>query len=205
MNKKGIIALIVAVVLIVIGFMIFRSDDAVSPEDLNYIPPAPEGVDREDYAPVTSENTDTTLLGRLGRASVSATEDGSRVALVDGAAQFTIAGTNTRGTVTLGNVAVEKAYGSRNDVLASLTVNSGSAGTHGYVVLFEDRNNALTDRSYAFIGDRAVVTGIRTDEVADTNIDYVVSVSYRDYEGVNRTKILVVENGAFNPAKEISL
>lgn len=206
MNKKGIIALVVIIVLVVLGFSLFGGDDvATNPGTDGTSTPVeiPAGVEAEDYAPVTSEQTDTTLLGRLKRASVSATEDGSRVALSNGTATFTIAGTSDKGTITLGDVAVETKAGGRNDVLATLTVKAGNANSYGYVVLFEDKSGSLADRSYALIGDRVTITGVRADDVGDA--DYVVSVSYRDRDGANRTKILVVENGAFNAAKEISL
>ena len=217
MNKKGIIAIVIIVVLVVIGFLVWgRSNKTSVDNQTRGTKPTelPTGVNKDDYAPTTKDTTDTSLLGRLKNAFVSASETGTRVALQNGSAKFTDG--EVKGTVTLGDIAVEKTIGSTNYALASLSVNSGGSGTYKYVVLFEDKNGTLTDKSYSVIGDRVSITGIRADMVTDAagKAQLVVTVSYLDHDRgeplsanptVPHTKILVVENGEFNPAKEINL
>lgn len=207
MNKKGIIAIVAIIILVIIGFSTMGGDkttveNVATTEPKNDSVPA--GVTKDTYAPVTKDSTDATLLVRLKSASVSAAETGNRVALTNGTAKFTEG--SVKGTITLGDVAVEKEIGGVKYVLASLSVNSGGAQILQYVVLFEDRNGTLTDKSYALIGDRTKISGIRADAVSDASgkPQLVVSVSYSE-GSTARTKILVVENGIFNAAKEISL
>ncbi|HEY4500384.1 MAG TPA: hypothetical protein VJH25_01175, partial [Candidatus Paceibacterota bacterium] len=137
-------------------------------------------------------------------------ESGDRTALVKGKAQFT--SENVKGTIVLGDVAVEKVVGDTKYVVTSLSVNSGGSGTFHYVVLFEDKDGNLTDKSYSLVGDRVKITGLRADDVSGGGL--IVSVSYMDHDKgeplsasptVPRTKILVVDGGVFNSAKEINL
>jgi len=209
MNKKGIIAIIVIIILAAAGYALSRnsvkapaSSGEVASSTVTEIP---AGVTKDDYAPVTKDSTDTTLLGKLKKASVGVSEDGTRVALVNGTATFTVAGSSVKSTVTLGDVAIEKTSGSRNDIVTTVAVaNSGSINT--YVVLFEDKNGGtLADKSFSLVGEGVKVTGIRADQVSDSTIDYIVSVSYTDKSAKAHTKILVVEAGIFNSAKEINL
>jgi hypothetical protein len=205
MNKKGVIAIIVIIILVVIGYSIWGgSSTSVSNETGTNTPVVvPEGVTKETFAPVTKDTTNTTLIGRLKSASVSATESGNRAALSNGTAKFTEG--SVKGTITLGDVATEKTVGGVKYVLAPITVDTGGSA-YQYVVLFEDKNGSLTDKSYSVIGTNAKVTGIRADEVSDASgkPQLVVSISYTQ-SGASRTKLLVVENGIFNPAKEINL
>ncbi|MBI5134402.1 MAG: hypothetical protein HZA81_03415 [Candidatus Taylorbacteria bacterium] len=218
MNKKGIIALVVIIVLAIVGYMVWGgSETTVNNEPAggsNEPIEVPEGVSKDDFAPVTKDTTDTSLIGRLKVASVAAAETGTRVALANGKASFSEG--DVKGTITLGDVAVEKEVGGTKYVIADLAVNSGGSGTFKYVVLFEDSKNVLTDKSYAIIGDRVSITGIRGDVVSDASgkAQLIVSVSYLAHDqgeplsskpSVPRTKILVVENGMFNPAKEINI
>ncbi len=209
MNKKGILAALVIIVLAVVAVKAFKGGDVTAPSTSTSTPSTttevPAGVTKDDFAPVTKDSTDSTLLGRLKRTSVGVSEDGTRIALSNGKATFTVPGTKTTGTAALGDIAVEKAEGSRKDVLASLAVNNGGSATYSYVVLFEDNGSTLADKSYAVVGENVTVTGVRADDVSDASIDYIVSVSYKDKAGAARTKILVVQGGAFNPAKEINL
>ena len=130
MNKKGVIALIVVIILIIIGYSLWGgAESTVSNQTVNSAPVVvPEGVTKETYAPVTSGTTDTTLIGRLKSASVAAAETGSRVALVNGTAKFTEG--NVKGTITMGNVAVEKEIGGVKYALTSIGVNSGGNSTY---------------------------------------------------------------------------
>lgn len=216
MNKKGILGLIIIVILGIAGYVIFGgsntssvSNTSDSTDSTNTAP-----VSKDTYAPITKDSTDSSLLGRLKNASVSAAETGTRVALSNGSAKFSDG--DVKGTITLGDVAVEATASGVKYVVASLSVNSGGSGTFKYVVLFEDKNGTLTDKSYAIVGDRVNVTGVRADVVADTKgaQQVVVSVSYLDHDKgealsstptVPRTKIFVVENGEFNSAKELTL
>ncbi len=217
MNKKGILGLIVIVILGVIAYVIWGGTTSSSvdntPSSTNTNTNTSTAT-KEDFAPVTKDSTNTTLLGRLKVASVAAAETGTRVALANGTAKFSDG--DVSGTITLGDVAVETSVSGAKYVVASLSVNSGGSGTYKYIVLFEDKNGALTDKSYVLIGDRVNITGVRADVVADAKgvQQAVVSVSYLDH-GKNeplsaapttaRTKILVVEDGAFNSAKEITI
>jgi hypothetical protein len=206
MNKKGIIALVVVIVLAVLAYVALGKDDAavVDNGSNNATSTVPEGVDKSDYAPVTSASTDTTLLGRLKKASVGVTEDGKKVALSNGTATFTIDGTTEKATVTLGSIAIEQTVGARKDVLATVSV-SQKGGNYTYVVLFEDKAGVLTDKSYGLVGQDIAVTGIRADAVAESgDTEYVVTTSYTA-SGASKSKFFIVEKGSFNLAKTIEL
>lgn len=217
MNKKGILGLLVIVILGVIAYVIWGGTNSTSVSNTTGTTPSTStntSATKDDFKPVTKDSTDTTLLGRLKSASVAAAETGTRVALADGTAKFSDG--DVKGTITLGDVAVETSVGGVKYVLATLSVNSGGSGTFKYVVLFEDKNGNLTDKSYGIIGDRVNVTGVRADLVSDTKgtQQVVVSVSYLDHDKgeplssaptVSHTKIFVVEDGSFNSAKEITL
>lgn len=205
MNKKGIIALVAIVILVAIGYMAFGGKSTtVDNGNGNATSTVPAGVDKSDYAPVTSASTDTTLLGRLKKASVGVTEDGKKVALSNGTASFTIDGTSEKATVTLGSIAIEQTVGARKDVLATVSV-SQKSGNYTYVVLFEDKAGVLTDKSYGLVGQNATVTGIRADAVAESgDTEYVVTTSYTA-SGASKNKFFIVEKGMFNLAKTIEL
>lgn len=216
MNKKGIIVIVIIIVLAVVGYMVWGGSGSTTTNE-----PAPvttgtvstETVDKDTYAPVTKETADVSLINRLKSASVAAAETGARVALVNGKATFSEG--DVKGTITLGDVAIAKSVGSANYVLSTLSVSTGATGTFYYVVLFEDKAGTLVDKSYALIGDRVSVTGIHAEVVTDKQASVIaVSASYLDRDkgepmtakpSVSRTKILVVEGGEFNAAKEISL
>lgn len=202
MNKKGIIVIIVIIILVIAGYMIWGGKGSTSvsntPADTSSAP-VPAGVTKDTFAPVTKDTVDTSLLGRLKSASVSAAETGSRVALVGGKAQFSSDG--VKGSIALGDVAVAHTLGGVNYVVTTLGVTTAGS-TYQYAVLFTDANGTLTDQSYDVIGSGATVTGVRADEVSG---GLVVTVSYKDSKGATHSKILVVENGAFNPVKDINL
>lgn len=204
MNKKGIIALVVVIVLVVIAYVAFGKDDvAMDNGSNNSTSTAPVTGDASDYAPVTSESTDMTLLGRLKKASVGVTEDGKKVALSNGTASFTIDGTSDKATVTLGTVAIEQVVGTRKDVLTTVTV-SQKGGVYTYVVLFEDKAGVLTDKSYGLVGEGVTVTGLRADSVTESGaVEYVATVSYTTPSA--KSKFFIVESGSFNLAKTIEL
>lgn len=211
MNKKGIIALVVVVVLIVIGFTMFGKDDVTvnnpTATSTNTGTPntnVPAGVTKDTYAPVTT--TDTTLMGRLKKASVGVTEDGKKIALVDGKASFKVEGSADTITATLGNVAIEQTVNGRKDVIATVAVDYGARGTYTYIVLFEDKGGALSDKSYGETGSDISITGLRADAVTDSgSVEYVVSASYKTRNNSARSTFFVVESGVFNLAKTISL
>ncbi|MBX4209194.1 hypothetical protein KW799_00640 [Candidatus Parcubacteria bacterium] len=201
MNKKGIIAVVI-VILAIAGFVVWggKGSSTVVNNPVGETPAAnvPAGVTKDTYAPVTKDTADTSLLGRLKSASVAAAETGSRVALANGKAQFSAEG--VKGTVTIGDIAVAKTVGGANYVVTTLGVNTGGS-TYQYAVLFTDKNGTLTDQSYALIGSGTVIKGVRADEISG---GLVVTITYTA-AGKNKTKILVVENGLFNSAKEINL
>ncbi len=200
MNKKGIIAVIVLIIVVIVGYKAWGGSSASVTNTGSEAPVSvPAGVTKDTYAPVTASTADTSLLGRLKSASVAAAETGTRVALVNGKAQFAAEG--VKGTITLGDIAVAKSLGGANYAVSTIGVASGSAITQ-YAVLFQDQNGVLVDKSYAIIGSNAKVTGLRADEIAG---GLVVTVSYTDMTGKSRSKILVIEGGEFNSAKEINL
>jgi hypothetical protein len=213
MNKKGILGLIIVIALVVVAYMAFGGKGSTvtnttgTPDTTNK---APEGTTKDAFAPVTKDNTDTSLIGRLKNASVAATETGNRVALSNGTAKFSEG--DVKGTITLGDAAVEVTVGGVKYALTSIAVNPGASGTFKYVVLFEDSNGTFVDKAYALIGDRVNVTGIRADAVSGDQV--AVSVSYLDHDKgeplasaptVPHTKIFVIEKGMFNEAKTITL
>lgn len=204
MNKKGIFIVIVVIILAIVGYR-FMSSKTSTAVDNNTAPAevvseVPAGVTKDTYAPVTKDSTDNTLLGRLKSVSVDVTEDGSKITLADGKADFTVSGSSVKGSVLLGDVAITKTVKDRTDVLAAFSVSTGSTKT-AYVILFADVAGKLTDKSYAFMGPGATITGMRADDIASDG-DYVVSVSYKDAKGAH-TKLLVVANGEFNLAKSV--
>jgi len=205
MNKKGILSIIVIIILIVIGYYAFGSKSDVTVGNGVETPvvnvEVPDGVTKDTYAPVTKDSTDTSLIGRLKSASVGVSEDGSKVTLAGGKADFTVSGSSVKSSVLLGDIATTNTVGGRTDAIASLSVITGSTKT-AYVVLFEDKAGTLSDKSYAMIGVNATVTGLRADELSSGG-EYVVSVSYKDSKG-NHTALLVVENGAFNLGKTVN-
>jgi hypothetical protein len=204
MNKKGILIVVVLIILAVVGYYAMGSNTTTventdtTGEVVNENIPA--GVTKDTYAPVTKDSTDTSLIGRLNSVSVGVTEDGTKIALAGGKADFTVSGSSVKGSVSLGDIAISKTVGTRTDAIASLTVTTGSTKT-AYVVLFADEAGALSDKSYAVIGAGATVTGLRADDIASDG-DYVVSVSYRDAKGAH-TKLLVVAKGEFNLSKSV--
>jgi hypothetical protein len=205
MNKKGIIIVVILIVLAIVGYYVMGSKTDTTVENTGtpaeVVPTeVPAGVTKDTYAPVTKESVDTSLVGRLKSVSVGVTEDGTKITLAGGKADFTVAGSSAKGAVVMGDVAISKTVGSRTDVLASLTVSAGATKT-AYVALFEDKAGVLSDKSYAVIGAGATVTGMRADDIASEG-DYVVSVSYKDAKGAH-TKLLVVDGGEFNLAKSV--
>lgn len=204
MNKKGIFIVVALVVIAIIGYYAMGSktgttvENTGTPTDSGVEVPA--GVTKDTYAPVTKDSTDTSLVTRLKSVSVGVTEDGTKITLAGGKADFTVSGSSVKGSVAMGDVAITKTVGSRTDVLATLVVSTGSTKT-AYVVLFDDKANVLSDKSYAAIGEGATITGMRADDIASEG-DYVVSVSYKDAKGAH-TKLLVVAGGEFNLAKTV--
>ncbi|HVU06449.1 MAG TPA: hypothetical protein VHE10_01505 [Candidatus Paceibacterota bacterium] len=198
MNKKGIIAVIVIIILAVAGYMVWggKGSSTVSNPVVTTPVEVPEGVTKDTFAPVTADTADTSLLGRLKNVSVSAAETGSRVALVNGKASFNADG--VKGSIALGDTAVEASMGGSKYVFTTIGVTTGPT-TYQYAVLFTD-NGTLADQSYNLIGSNVTVTGIRADEVSG---GLVVTVAYKQ-GGTAKNKIMVVENGAFNPAKDIN-
>jgi len=211
MNKKGVITIIIIIILVVVGFMVWGGDKtAVTNDGTGSTKVTDDGaVTRDDFKTTDKDSTDTTLLEKLKNSSVMVSESGNRVALSGGKASFSSEG--VKGTVVLGNVAVEKTIGNTKYVVTTLSVNSGGSGTFHYIVLFEEKDGNLVDTSYSLVGDRVKVNGLRADEVAG---GLVVSATYLDHDKgepmsaaptVPRTKILIVEGGMFNSAKEITL
>jgi hypothetical protein len=203
MNKKGIIAAIVVIILVIGGYMLWggkSSSTSYAPSGATATVTLPGGAttSKDAFAPVTKDTADASLVGRLKSVSVSAAETGSRVALVDGKAQFDAGG--SKGSLALGDIAVEATLGSVKYAFTTIGVAVGGV-TYQYVVLFTDDNGALTDQSYDVLGQGVQVTGLRADALAD---GLAVTATFKYAAGNPHSKILVVENGAFNPAKDVS-
>lgn len=204
MNKKGIIAVIVIIILVILGFTMWGGNEtSVNNPGGSDTENLPE-VTKEELAPTTKDNTNKDLLGRLKSASVSATESGNRVALVNGTAKFTEG--EVKGTITLGDIVVQKDIDGTVYDLAPLSVSTGGSGNFKYVVLFEEKSGSISDKSYALIGDRVNITGIRADVVSGPKGEpqMVVTVSYLGHDQgeplssaptVPMTKILIVKDG----------
>lgn len=202
MNKKGIIAVIVIIVVVIIGYKVWGGGTASTVTNSDTGTPAvtvPAGVTKDTYAPVTGATADTSLVARLKSSSIAAAETGTRIALVNGKADFSAEG--VKSSVTMGDIAVAKTFGGADYAVTTFGVMSGNSTTQ-YAVLFQSQGGTLSDKSYAVVGEGAKITGLRADEVSG---GFVVSVSYTDVKGKTHTKILVVEDGAFNSAKEINL
>ncbi len=204
MNKKGIIAVIVIIILVILGFTMWGGNETSVNNPGGSDTENPPEVTKEELAPITKDNTNQSLLGRLKSASVSATESGNRVALVNGTAKFTEG--EVKGTITLGDIVVQKDIDGTIYDLAPLSVSTGGSGSFKYVVLFEEKGASISDKSYALIGDRVNITGIRADVVSGSKGEpqMVVTVSYLGHDqgeplssapSVPMTKILIVKDG----------
>ena len=211
MNKKGIIAIVVVIVVVLAGYMIWGGKSSTSvttnPSTPNQAVNQPSSNTPDNNAAptvslpagVTKDTTDASLMTRLSSVSVDAAETGSRIALVNGKAQFSTG--SVQSSIALGNIATETTFGGASYVFATLGVSTGDSNSQ-YAVLFSDNNGTLTDQSYDLIGSGVQVTGLRADQISG---GLVVTVTFTDASGAAHSKILVVENGAFNPAKDISL
>lgn len=153
------------------------------------------------------QKTDPALLERLENVSVTASEDGRKVELAGGEAEFSIEG-GEKGKVELGGVATEKTFGVRKDALAVIEVDSGTDASR-YLVLFTEENGAFVEKSIAFLGDADVKSIITTDLNAGGAEEYVATVTalVKDANGENvqKTYIFTVENGSFNLAKSLEI
>ncbi|HEU5114350.1 MAG TPA: hypothetical protein VFT82_01130, partial [Candidatus Paceibacterota bacterium] len=158
MNKKGIIAIIVIIIIVVAAYFIWggKGSTTVTNDQGTATVQVPAGVTKDTFAPVTKDTADATLLGRLKGVSVAAAETGSRVALVNGKAQFDADG--VKGALALGDVAVEATYNGTTYAFTTLGVTLGSK-TYQYAVLFTDTNGTLADQSYDLVGSGIQVTG----------------------------------------------
>jgi len=210
MNKKGIIALVV-VVLAIIGFFVFGKgepttvNNEVNSENPAPVAEVPAGVTKDDYKPVTQATSDTSLVSRLKNTSVGISEDGKKIGFINGTATFTSEGASSQTVAKVGDIAVEQSKSGRNDVLATVSLTTGGVSST-YLVLFLDNGTAgLYDKSYSLVGTNINVTGIRADSVADSNIDYVVSVSYTDSKKAAKSKLFIVAGGMIDSARTIEL
>jgi hypothetical protein len=202
---KKIIILVVVVALGYIGYSFMKSPSSYTVETV----PTTNGTETKESAtnnsPVMETKTDSKLIQRLGTASVSVAEDGTKVNLLNGTATFSTPDSNAKNTVSMGNVAVAKTFGKRNDVIA--VVNLNSSGTLSqYLVLFGDNGTNLEQQSIAYLGQGLDVKSIIATDLPGSGEDYVVSVSANTQKpGKTATFIMPVKDGAFDTAKAISL
>ncbi len=198
---KKLVIVLVIVVAAVGGYFLFSSDKNGLSGDSN------------NTGNIEVQKTDPTLIERLANARVTASEDGNKVKLVNGEATFPVAG-GGKGKVSIGDVATEKIYNGRNDILAIINVDPGTGEEFQYLVLFEDKDGAVEEKSIAFLGSAIVKSVVATDIGSKGAEEYVVSLSavVRDpgepagaKPSLLKNYIFMVEKGTFNFAKSIEI
>lgn len=195
--KKLLIVLVI--VLVAVGaFFLFSSDKSGSSTT-------------QSIGDIEVQKADPTLIGRLDNVFVTASEDGNKVKLTDGKATFDVG--DEKGRVSIGDVATEKESNGRKDILAVVNVDPGTGENFQYLVLFEDKDGTVEEKSIAFLGSAVVKSIVATDLGGGTE-EYAVAVSavVRDpgepagtKPSISRSYIFVVEKGVFNFAKSIEI
>lgn len=211
---KKIIIVIVLIALGVWGYTAFskKSSEPTTPTDTTI---GGAIIEEETKTPVVETvKADPKVIDSIKNASVTASEDGKKVSLVNGKAEFSVEG-GAKATVSLGEVAIEKMFGSRKDVLAVVNVNQGEKGTLQYLVLIDVKTSGAVEKSIVFLGTNVDVKSIvATDLGSKTGEEYVAVVTILDRKAgeaitakptVQKTLIFTVEKGVFNIEKSISI
>ncbi len=179
MNKRAILILVGAAVLIAGGLILIRAHRG--PEARLRA----ENKKVEAYASSTEKRVDVAVV-TLDKHGV--------YQLKDGFATFpgqTLSG----GTVTLDGPIVTSFVPSadpkkspRLDALVHMAVDEGNSVPADYVTLFQDRGDVAIEKSHIFIGHKAVVQSIKilppeagTDQEYQVNIIYLVRNAGEDY------------------------
>jgi len=169
-----------------------------------------------NYANSTSE--------RIAKGVVTLPDDNLVVGLENNKGIYEFSGTKTTGIVTiydkyLTTKFVEGVNGGqapRLDAIVPMHVSLDSQGDSMYIVLFNDRGDAVIEKSYARIGNRTAIVQSITALPADENIkgeEYKVSVVYK-LEGrakdsdmivsIPKEVIIPVVDGHFDPDRTVS-
>jgi hypothetical protein len=212
---KKIIAIVILVALAVWGYMAFSGKETVPAESTETTTEVSTNTNTETVPAIEVVKADPKVLALLKNVSVTASEDGNKVALVNGKAEFSIEGSSTKGSVSLGEVAIEKTFGSRKDILATVNINPASSGTSQYLVLFENKTSGVVEKSIVFLGDKLEVKSITTTDLGSkTGEEYVALVTVLERKqgepmsakpSVQKIFIFTVEKGVFNTAKSLSI
>lgn len=115
---------------------------------------------------------------RMERADVSVPDIGTGVTLHNGTSRFELSpGADAPGVITLQDTKALVWEGSdRTDVVGLFSVAPGGSGTFYYLILFEDKDGKLVQRSYALLGDRVRVEDMRLRIVENEQVDYEIAV-----------------------------
>lgn len=203
MNKKTIVMAVVALALVGgIGYLAFGGDKnestfpGVNDGSKNVKVEAPADAPKLEVA-------DNALVTKLEgvKLDLAEFEVVGGTELVKGQATFPVGDTGTKGTVSLGKVAIEKAIGGKSFAVATLDISiSGKAYT--YVALFETVGGSFIQKSIEFLGEGVEVRNIAA---ADTSASDFAVVASTVVGGSTRQIILSVEGGVINSAKTIAL
>jgi hypothetical protein len=162
---------------------------------------ASENTNTENNAaPVKADGK---ILEKLRNVTVTASEDGGTVTLSGGEADFSIEGSNKKGSVALGGSAAEIKIGSRTDIISFITVNPGNGQ---YLVLFEDKGNTPIQKSLVFLGNNVTVSEIITAPLGGGKGGPEYAISVKGVEkGFETTFIYSVVNGEIDAGKAIKI
>lgn len=124
---------------------------------------------------------------RLQNAAITIPETNQLVGLTHGNGKFETGSSANVGTLTVLTPIVTKfipgvlhTNSPRIDILAPMAINYGGSGNFIYIVLFNDTGQAAIEKSYAFLGDRVIITSINLIE-AQGNEEYRAAVTYLDH------------------------
>lgn len=205
---KKLIIVVVVIILAVLGYNLYKGSTTSSV--VNSVPSTTDNssTDSKDTTSskpsVVETKTDSKLIEKLGNASVSVSEDGSKVNLLNGSATFTTAESNSKSTVSIGTAATTKTFSNRKDIVAVINLSSGGVVSQ-YLVLFQDLGNSVSQNSIAYLGQGLDVRGIVATDLPNSGEDYVVSVTALTQKpNTPATFIIPVKDGVFNTSKSIS-
>jgi hypothetical protein len=134
--------------------------------------------DQASSTPVTLSLGEAEQL--LKTATIDLDDVSQGVTLVNGNAEFSAEDTPIKGSVTLGNIIEIQKVGDRVDVLTTMVVDYGGSGNFVYLVLFENKQGKLVQKSMVLLGDRVKVSEVETGNSIKTGVDYLVDVFILD-------------------------
>jgi hypothetical protein len=204
MNKKVIAITVVALVLVGgIGYLAFGGNKEHSKFPENTKGDSSVKVETSTNAPKL-EVASSALLQPLKNLKINMPEYEvvGGIQLKDGKGTFPVGDTGTIGTLTLGNVAIEKTIGgNKRFIVASFNVAIGGK-SYQYVGVFQDAAIGFIHKSVEFLGEGVEVRNIVAADVSASDFAVVANVVMG---GATKQIILSVEDGVINPAKTIAL